>query len=150
MGERIFLDGVFIPAINFSMQQNAVPVLRQFTIKNQTAEPIENIEINIVSSPEFVIPWHKHIDMLPSDGNLSLGAVNLAFYSEYLFSLTEKLSGTLHITVASGTETLEEMIQPIDLLAYDQWAGTAVMPEMLAALYYTHSGSSWYVFGKVG
>lgn len=133
MGERIFLDGVFIPAINFSMQQNAVPVLRQFTIKNQTAEPIENIEINIVSSPEFVIPWHKHIDMLPSDGNLSLGAVNLAFYSEYLFSLTEKLSGTLHITVASGTETLEEMIQPIDLLAYDQWAGTAVMPEMLAA-----------------
>ena len=78
MGERIFLDGVFIPAINFSMQQNAVPVLRQFTIKNQTAEPIENIEINIVSSPEFVIPWHKHIDMLPSDGNLSLGAVNLS------------------------------------------------------------------------
>ena len=133
MAEKVIFEGVFLPAINFPMQQNAVPILRQCILKNQTDVPIENIEISITSSPEFVIPWHKHIDLLPKDEYLSLGSVNLTFSAEYLFTLTEKLSGMLHVAVASGEELLAEITQPIDLLAYDQWAGSAIMPEMLAA-----------------
>lgn len=132
MAEKVIFEGVFLPAINFPMQQNAVPILRQCILKNQTDVPIENIEISITSSPEFVIPWHKHIDLLPKDEYLSLGSVNLTFSAEYLFTLTEKLSGMLHVAVASGEELLAEITQPIDLLAYDQWAGSAIMPEMLA------------------
>ncbi|MGI6005215.1 MAG: hypothetical protein ACOX88_07370 [Christensenellales bacterium] len=96
MEKRVLIDYAFTPAINFSMQQNAVPVLRQLTIKNQTDTPIENIELHISSSPEFIIPLHKQIDILPVEDKVYLGSFNLIFFRNSFFHLQKSYRDLLN------------------------------------------------------
>ncbi|MDL2257981.1 DUF3320 domain-containing protein, partial [Eubacteriales bacterium OttesenSCG-928-K08] len=133
MEHRVCVDGQFLPAINFSLQQNAVPIVRSLTLKNQTDNPIENITISVSTLPGFALPLTLNIGIIPAGESISLGSQNLIISPDYLFSLTEKVLGSISVTVTNADGLLGEKTQPVELLCYDQWSGSLIMPEMLAA-----------------
>lgn len=45
------IDLTCLPVINFALQQNHVPVIRQFIIKNESAQDYTNLVIEITSEP---------------------------------------------------------------------------------------------------
>lgn len=53
--------------------------------------------------------------------------------AKYLSELTEKVCGEIIITVSEGEETIITEKYPIEILPFDQWAGVAILPEILAA-----------------
>lgn len=53
--------------------------------------------------------------------------------SEYLYSLTEKISGNVHIEAKCGDDTVFMEDKIIELYAYDQWLGVFILPEITAA-----------------
>lgn len=133
MEGKLQIDGVFSPVVNFAMQQNYVPVIRKLTLKNKSEEALENLKISVVASPDFAAEWQREIAGIPAGETADLGAVPLTLFPEYLYARTERVTGMLRITVSCGEEQLGEEVLPLEILAYDQWSGTQVMPEIVAA-----------------
>ena len=51
----------------------------------------------------------------------------------FLESLTEPVTGCLHVEVLEGERVLAKKTEPITLLAMNEWCGLASLPEILAA-----------------
>lgn len=133
INSKLEVDLTYSPIINFAMQQNHVPAIRKLTIKNVGETELSNITLHISPEPEFAIVWTKKIDLLPKDELLDLGAIDIRTITKYLAELTERIAGSFTLTIKNETETLFDEVYPINVLAYDQWNGITVLPEMLAA-----------------
>ena len=120
-------------AINFAMQQNYIPVIRSIKINNSGDCDTENLKLTVSFEPEFARCFEAEIAAITAGSTVEISPVKIVLSTDYLFSLTEKLMGNVHIQIASGTEVLFSCDNPIELLAYDQWTGAMIMPEMIAA-----------------
>lgn len=127
------VDFIYSPIINFAMQQNHVPVVRKLTIKNISERELRNISIEITADPEFAIAWSKRIDLLPVNELVDVGAINIKSITKYLAELTERITGNFTLAIKSDIEVLFQENYSINILAYDQWNGIGVLPEMLSA-----------------
>jgi len=54
-------------------------------------------------------------------------------FSRFLSELTEKITGEISLTISAGEDLIFQKIYPVDVLAFDQWNGIRVLPEMAAA-----------------
>ena len=50
------IDATFVSKLNLADFQNAVPLLREVSIVNETEEGISNLELEITSLPAFLKP----------------------------------------------------------------------------------------------
>jgi len=130
---KIALDIILSPVINFAMQQNHVPVVKQLILTNNGEAPLENIIVQISSEPDFAITWSSQIDQLNPGESHSFGAVPLSLSAKFLAELTERMSARLLLKASSGDVILQETAYDIDLLAYDEWNGAGSVPELIAA-----------------
>lgn len=120
-------------AINYAMQQNYIPVVRSIILSNNTEEPIRDITVKISSEPTFIKPFQTDISQINPGEPVEISPVKLVLSSEFLFSLTERLNGSIHIEITSGGETLNEGDSDIALLPFDYWQGHYILPELTAA-----------------
>ena len=133
MDKKINVSGQINSYVNFAMQQNYVPVIRSITVHNESEESLENLNLKISFEPAFAKEYNYNIPAVDAGGSVEISPVKIIMSAEYLFSLTEKLVGTISIEVYSEDERLFEYNSDIEILAYDQWCGLAVMPEIIAA-----------------
>jgi len=129
----IQIDLTLAPVINFAMQQNHVPVLKQLILTNAGELNYEDLTVEISSEPEFSIVWKASLDRLKMGESYTFGAVPLRISAAYLAGLTERLSGRLNLKIMAAEQVISSAIYDIDLLAYDQWNGAGSVPELLAA-----------------
>ncbi len=122
-----------IPVINFSMQQNHVPVVREITIKNIGDEDLGALNIDISFDPEFAATATLHADGVAAGQELRLTDIPIQISTSYLSSLTERISGHICLNISTGDTSIFSATYEIALLAFDQWSGIAILPEMLAA-----------------
>ncbi len=122
-----------IPVINFSMQQNHVPVIREIILKNTGDNDLTDIDISISFDPEFAEVITQHVDNIPAGNSLRIPDVPVHISTSYLSNLTERISGLIKLEIKSGDKILASQAYDISLLAFDQWGGIAVLPAMLAA-----------------
>lgn len=133
ISSKIAVNFSLSPAINFAMQQNHVPVGRELTLDNIGESDLKDIKIQITSEPDFAAPWIQYLDILKSGESRTYGVVSISISSRYLAELTERLTGRFTLTVTSENEVVYHEDYNVDLLAYDQWNGIGLLPEMLAA-----------------
>lgn len=133
MSKKIELEGAYSGVVNFAMQQNYVPIVKKLIVKNITEEEIKDIDIIISVEPDFAYEWRVSIETIPALQSIELDTINLKLSPNFLYSLTERMVGTIFIKAKQGEEIIENMIQSIDILAYDEWSGTLVMPEIVSA-----------------
>jgi hypothetical protein len=119
--------------VNYAMQQNFVPVVRRIIVHSHAETDLEQVTVRITAEPEIASTWTKTLDILPKGQAVDLGPVHLQLSGVYLASLTERVTGLLKLEVIQGDVMLYEENSPLTVLAYDQWGGLTVMPEMLAA-----------------
>lgn len=122
-----------LPSINFALQQNHVPVVREFGICNQSEQDWKNIKVEIVSEPEFATVWQQTIETLNNGETWSLNYITLNISASFLAALSERMTGKLILTITVENELRFKEHYTIDLLAFDQWGGLSLMPEMLNA-----------------
>ncbi len=133
MSNKISVSGNILNQISFSLHQNHVPIIRNLVITNNTEEVIRDISVHISFEPEFAHTFEGKVEQILPSESVEISPVNIAMVPEYLFSLTEKLVGNIHILVRTETEELYTKHQEMELLAYDQWTGYSIMPEMLCS-----------------
>ncbi len=120
------------PSINFAMQQNHVPVIRKILVENIADKDLENIFVEIHSDPDFAITWNQNIDFIKKEESIELDKIQLNISSKYLAELTERVSGSFTLIITASNATIYNEVHKVDLLAYDQWNGISVLPELLS------------------
>lgn len=124
---------LYLPVINFAMQQNHVPVIREVKLCNTSETAIEDISIEISFEPDFGSVYKTHIETISPGCEETVSPVPIVFSTRFFANLTERISGSIHLSVSSGDRKLFNDTYPISVLSYNEWCGTQVLPEILAA-----------------
>ena len=127
------VDFIYSQVISFSMQQNHIPVIRKLIITNSTGNDIQNINIELTFEPEFASPVSTKILLLKEGESLQVNNFDLKLSPKFLSELTEKISGSLRITMQSEDQILFKNDYLIDVLAFDQWQGISILPETISS-----------------
>ncbi len=133
MDNIISFGGSMNKQINFAMQQNYIPVFRSITLTNNTGEDISGVRLRVSFEPEFAKPFESGLIDLAPGRPVEISPVEIVINAEYLFSLTEKMVGSVTVEALRDGEVIASQVNTIELLAYDQWTGVNFMPEMAAA-----------------
>lgn len=131
--DKVKVQCDYLPLINFGIQQNGASVIHQLSIENKTPALLKDIQVQITTEPTFGNAAPIAVAQIPSNESICLSSFNLTLSANYFTQLTERLSGNLKIEITSEAESVFCQTYPIDILAYDQWGGLNVLPEMLAA-----------------
>lgn len=122
------------PQVNFAAQQNAVPVIRDIELINDSGRDLVDLSIEMQASPEFLSRFVWRIDRLPAGGTFHAHGQETHLEAQYLLSLQESLQGHLVFKVFDNQgEVLCEQRQAIEVLARNEWGGYGSSPELLAA-----------------
>lgn len=119
--------------LGYASIQNAVPVVRSLRLINQGTEARENLQVLITCDPSFAQTIKLRFDRLAPGESRRISPVDLVPDHAFLADLPESIKALVKVSVRTETEELAHAAQSIEVLAYDQWAGTRALPELLAA-----------------
>ncbi|MDB5920862.1 MAG: putative helicase [Massilia sp.] len=119
--------------IGYAAIQNNIPVVRTLTLSNNGVEPLVDLEVVLRCSPAFAVGMKLKFERIMPGESRRIAPVDLQPNHEYLSSLDEAERASILVTASSGDKLMAEVCKNIEVLAYDQWAGTRSLPELLAA-----------------
>ncbi len=129
----VHIETQMLSVINYALLQNGMRIIRSVTIYNDSDEPVKDAELRISAKPAFCLPYVEHIDMISEHRAMILHHIRLNLDGNYLAGITERISGILSISLVSGEKTLCSVKTEITALAFDEWHGVTVYPELLCA-----------------
>lgn len=133
MPETIALELIHDPTVNYALQQNDVPIVKQLRITNSGKECLKNLLVHINVEPGFALPWEGRVTCLEPGSSYAFGHVPLQLSPKFLAELTERVAGAITISVSTSGQEIKRQAARIDVLAYDEWSGLRSLPEVLAA-----------------
>lgn len=133
MSDIVSVEFIYLPVINFAMQQNRIRPIRQLSIENKSGDTLKNVKVILTTEPEFSTSTPYFIEVIPANETIRVDSMDLNLSANYFAQLTERLAGHFILEVFSDDDSIFKQTYPIDILAYDQWGGISVLPEMLSA-----------------
>ncbi|MBW9278584.1 DUF4011 domain-containing protein [Bacteroides fragilis] len=130
---QLDVEFIYLPVINYSMQQNRIPVIRLLSIKNNTERPLTDLKVSLTLEPEFASVSPVMVEKLASGEIIKITGLHLTLDPSFFIQQTERLSGSIVLVVSNGADEFFREKYPIDILAFDQWGGIQVLPELLSA-----------------
>lgn len=130
-GEIVVFD--YLSAVSYALYQNHVPVISSLSVKNNTDKEWTNLTIQIEPSDDFAEPLELHTQGLLPGVTFQPETIHLKLSPVFIYSLTEKMTASLKLSVRTNEKEIYKREYDIDLLAYDQWLGKSILPEMLSA-----------------
>lgn len=118
--------------VNYATQQNDVPVVHSLRIRNTTDSVLQDVRVSLDTEPAFAASVERTIASIEPGETYNLGTLDLTLSHDFLFHLTERVQGAVHVTVTTTQGTFRTS-EKIALLAYDEWSGLSGIPEILAA-----------------
>lgn len=134
MDERIKLSLSLAPAITYAAVQNSIPVIQEICLENTGEEPLLGLSIRVTMTPDLLLrPVALHVARLESGSPVSFRHPELVMRHDQLSSLQEAHRGVVLAEVLQGETVLASISAPVEVLAYDEWAGFRQLPELLVA-----------------
>lgn len=121
------------PRLCYAMQQSAVPWLRGLRLVNAGREALADLRVTIEVRPGFVAVHTLHVASVPAGGALEVPLPDLALSAAVFANTIEGTRADLVVEVWRSDQLLAAHTGSIDVLAYNEWPGLAVMPALLAA-----------------
>lgn len=131
--EQLHMSLSVLPVVNFALQQNHIPVVQNIAISNPSDRELESVDLQITSDLDAVLPCSKHLERIPARESFTIKDIRLALDAQSLAGLTEKVSGLLKVSLSSEGLLLCEETAELTVLAFDEWPGYTLYPELLTA-----------------
>lgn len=129
----IEIRGAVASKVGFASHQNAVPVLRELELVNESFDAFEDVELSISADPPFIEARSWCIDRISGESTLHVTDRDLKLNGTFLGDLTESLRGEIRLQLIKDGESVAQHDFPIELLARAEWGGAGTMAELLPA-----------------
>ena len=134
--------------LGYASIQNSVPVIRSLRLTNHDEDALEGLEVLITCNPGFAQGTKLRFDRLAPGETRRISPIELQPDHSYLADLQEAVFASVSVSVLAGSIEIATKSQNIQVLAYDQWAGTRALPELLAAFCMPNSPAVDIIVGK--
>lgn len=146
--QLVEIEIVSDPTTGYAAIQNSVPFVRAITLTNKGDTRITDIELLVHCSPAFAVGTKIRFESLAPGESRKISPIDLQPDHGYLGRLDESERATISATVIFEEQPAAELKREIEVLAYDQWAGTRSLPELLAAFCMPNSRVVDQLIGK--
>ncbi|MCQ2148601.1 MAG: DUF4011 domain-containing protein [Bacteroidales bacterium] len=121
----------YIPDANYAMVRNNIPVLGYIEIANKSEKDWSDIYVEI--SGEHVETSKIAIPFLEKGVQIQIKELKIVPNVSYLVNLTEAIGTTFSVKISTGEVVIFDEKYDINLLAFNQWSGSRLCPEILSA-----------------
>ena len=122
----------YMPLINYAMMQRTEGMIfSSFTLRNDSDEIWDDVHITFRG--EMLEPCEMSAMMLHPGQSMDFPNARLMPVAVRLMALSEALQTSFTIAITVHGEPALEQTLPLTLMAFDQWTGSTVMPELLAS-----------------
>ncbi|MBR7108092.1 MAG: DUF3320 domain-containing protein [Lentisphaeria bacterium] len=123
----------FVPLFNLALQQNALPVIYELKLINNTGSDIDDLQCRFSASPEFIIEKYIPVNKVKAGEELCINKPDIELNYDLLSALSESMKGKLKLEISDGNRILFQKDFECEAFAPDQWLGMQIMPELLAS-----------------
>ncbi len=132
------IDVTLIAKLNLADFQNAVPLVRDIWLINETDQAHEHVELVLTSDPPFLKPRRWRIDALAAGSRYPIRDLDVNLDGGLLARLTEAETATVSLALRSvnadaSTPALAQRDSHLELLPRNQWGGISHLPDLVAA-----------------
>lgn len=135
------IEADVVKKTTFAAAQNAVPVIRRLSIRNDTSEQLTNLRLTLAPQPAFCRPKVWSIDRVAPGDTVDVAARQITLDYAVLDKLNEAEHGQLVFKLLRNDDVLNELTVPVELLARDEWGGSGEMAQILAAFVSPNHGA---------
>lgn len=125
----------YTPSVNYAMSLNGVRYFDYCNVTNEEAADWANVHLKL--SGEYVETSEVALDTVPAGQTVQVRELEIKPDADKLSQLTEALQTKLHLDITmkegDGETLLWQADYDLRLLAFDEWPGIDILPEMLAA-----------------
>jgi very-short-patch-repair endonuclease len=136
------------PTLGYASIQNAVPILRSLSIANRSADTLRDIELRLACNPPFAESIRLRFERLAPGETRRIAPLDLRPDHAFLADLPEAVRASIEIDVLANGVEVARASRPVEVLAYDLWAGTRALPELLAAFCMPNNPAVDMLLGK--
>ncbi|MBU3854418.1 MAG: DNA helicase, partial [Candidatus Paraprevotella stercoravium] len=130
--KAVDIDIDYLKTVNYALFHNRIPVCQSVHVVNNSEQPLDDVKVcckgefikNYESNPVGRINAGETVRIMPFE--ISPDASKLAI-------LTERVITGFTLTITSLGEIIEEKQYEIELMPYDHWLGTTILPQTLAS-----------------
>jgi hypothetical protein len=121
----------YLPGISYLPFHAHIPVIRKVSISNQTDKSLTELTLTIVPSDDFSSSFKTDIANLNPGETMEVKDLNLKLKGNFFATLTERMRGAWTVQITNQGQLLVEKEFDLELLAFDQWLGEGLIPELL-------------------
>lgn len=123
---------IYDHSINYAFQQNAIPVVKELRLQNNSVAR-KDLVLRLTTEPAFAPAAEIRLQSIEPAGEFRVSPLDLKLSHDFLAELNEKVAGWLKVEMLDGSEVVQSIMEPITLLARNEWCGLVALPEILAA-----------------
>ncbi len=128
---KIMVNLDYLPRVNYAMINSGVEVCNSLVIENHDCRDWNNMVITV--SGEHIKEDSCRYENLRQGDSLQANSLAIEPDIKIISEITESVKSSFHIKIEEEQGVLIEKDYPLTILAYDEWAGSSIMPEHLAA-----------------
>lgn len=126
-----------LPAVNFALIHNRVPVLRHLRLRNVGDKLLRDLAVSIElhgHDGPLADPWHREIASLAPQTPVAWADLSeFALHAKALSQTNEAFNATLEITARHPWDQPLRLARPLRVLAHNEWLATPALFETIAA-----------------
>ncbi|MDR1064213.1 MAG: DUF3320 domain-containing protein [Azoarcus sp.] len=133
------IEATLVAKLNLADFQNAIPVVRELWLVNETERTFGEVELVLTSEPAFLKPRRWRIDALAAASRYPIRDLDLSLDGGMLARLTEAETATVLLVLrpaGNNDDPLQELARRefrLELLPRNQWGGLSHLPDLVAA-----------------
>lgn len=120
----------YLPCMNYAMVHNYIPSCNYCELINEDDSDWSAVKVSVDGT--FIKHSEADVEGISKGSSLQLNTLSIEPEAHKLLELTEGMDTTFTLTVFIAETVVYQEEYPINLMAYDQWPGISVMPELLA------------------
>lgn len=122
----------YLKTVNYALFHNRIPVCQSVNVTNISKQPLNDIKV--CCKGEFIRNYESNlIGRINTEETVRIISFEISPDASKLSVLTERVVTNFTLTVTSQNEIIEEKLYEIELMPYDHWLGTTIMPQTLVS-----------------
>lgn len=121
----------YLDSLNYSLLHNRVQGIYTCSICNDS--PTAWREVRLRLSGEFVHPSEVILSEVPAGQTILVEGLEVKADAQRLLQEVEAISSELILDISVGEEAIAQVKLPLHVMAFDQWSGSGILPQIIAS-----------------